>query len=121
MRQKQIPYLFLYLQKTEDGFETSGSDLILKKQSSCNVQAQWGWSNSTANGKWGTPFEAYRLLRNYTPSGATDPFDTGESMVVTKNKLRGSGKSISLYIYSSQGKDMRLLGWGYPVTMQSVQ
>jgi len=121
MRQKQIPYLFLYLQKTEDGYEASGSDLILKKQSSCNIQAQWGWSNSTANGKWGRPFEAYRLLRNYTPSGASDSFDSGESMVVTKNKLRGSGKSISLYIYSSQGKDMRLLGWGYPVTMQSVQ
>jgi len=121
MRQKQIPYLFLYLQKTEDGYEASGSDLILKKQSSCNVQAQWGWSNSTANGKWGRPFEAYRLLRNYTPSGVSDTFDSGESMVVTKNKLRGSGKSISLYIYSSQGKDMRLLGWGYPVTMLSVQ
>ena len=121
LREKQIPYLFLYLQKTEDGFETSGTDLVLKKQSSCNVQAQWGWSNSAANGKWGTPFEAYRLLRNYTPSGTSDLFDTGETMVVTKNKLRGSGKALSLYIYSSAGKDMRLLGWGFPVTTSSVQ
>jgi len=121
MRTKQIPYLFLYLQKTEDGFKASGTDLVLTKQSSCNVQAQWGWSNSAANGKWGRPFEAYRLLRNYTPSGASDPFDSGESMVVTKNKLRGSGKSISLYIYSSLGKDMRLLGWGYPVTLTTTQ
>ena len=120
MRQKQIPYIFLYLQKTEDGFQASGDDLIFKNQSSCKVQAQWGWSNSTANGKWGKEFQAYRILRNYTPSGASDAYDSGESMVVTKNKLRGSGKCLSLYIKSEQGKDMKLLGWGHPVTMLST-
>ncbi|WBF78156.1 putative head closure protein [Methylophilales phage MEP402] len=120
MRQKQIPYIFLYLQKTEDGFQASGDDLIFKNQSSCKVQAQWGWSNSVANGKWGKEFQAYRILRNYTPSGASDAYDSGESMVVTKNKLRGSGKCLSLYIRSEQGKDMKLLGWGHPVTMLSI-
>ena len=120
MRQKQIPYIFLYLQKTEDGFQASGDDLIFKNQSSCKVQAQWGWSNSAANGKWGKEFQAYRILRNYTPSGAADAYDSGDSMVVTKNKLRGSGKCLSLYIRSEQGKDMKLLGWGHPVTMLSI-
>jgi len=120
MRQKQIPYIFLYLQKTEDGFLTSGDDLVFKNQSSCKVQAQWGWSNSAANGKWGKEFQAYRILRNYTPSGASDAYDSGESMVVTKNKLRGSGKCLSLYIRSEAGKDMKLLGWGHPVTMLST-
>lgn len=117
MRQKQIPYVFFYFEKTEDGFTPSGDDLVFKNQSSCKVQAQWGWSNSAANGKWGKEFQAYRILRNYTPSGAADAYDSGESMVVTKNKLRGSGKSISLYIKSETGKDMKLLGWGHPVTM----
>ena len=120
MSQKQIPYIFFYFEKTEDGFTPSGDDLIFKNQSSCKVQAQWGWSNSAANGKWGKEFQAYRILRNYTPSGAADAYDSGESMVVTKNKLRGSGKSISLYIKSEQGKDMNLLGWGHPVTMLST-
>ena len=120
MRQKQIPYIFFYFEKTEDGFTTSGDDLIFKNQSSCKVQAQWGWSNSAANGKWGKEFQAYRILRNYTPSGASDAYDSGESMVVTKNKLRGSGKCLSLYIRSEQGKDMKLLGWGHPVTMLST-
>ena len=120
MRQKQIPYVFFYFEKTEDGFTPSGDDLVFKNQSSCKVQAQWGWSNSAANGKWGKEFQAYRILRNYTPSGAADAYDSGESMVVTKNKLRGSGKSISLYIKSEQGKDMKLLGWGHPVTMLST-
>ena len=119
MKEKQIPYIFFYLQKTEDGFQASGTDLVFTNQSSCKVQAQWGWSNSAANGKWGNEFQAYRILRNYTPSGIGDTYDSGDSMVVTKNKLRGSGKCLSLYIRSEAGKDMKLLGWGHPVTQLS--
>ena len=120
MKEKQVPYIFFYLQKTEDGFQASGSDLVFKNQSSCKVQAQWGWANSAANGKWGNEFQAYRILRNYTPSGVGDTYDSGDSMVVTKNKLRGSGKCLSLYIRSEAGKDMKLLGWGHPVTQLST-
>ena len=120
MRQKQIPYLFMYLQQTENSFSSSGSDFILDNQSSCMVQAQWEWADSAAGGNWGTAFQAYRILRLPTPSGA-GAWDSGDSMVVTKNKLRGSGKTLSLKIYSETKKDMRLLGWGYPVTMQSTQ
>lgn len=120
MKEKQIPYIFFYLQKTEDGFQASGTDLVFTNQSSCKVQAQWGWSNSAANGKWGNEFQAYRILRNYTPSGVGDTYDSGDSMVVTKNKLRGSGKCLSLYIRSEAGKDMKLLGWGHPVTQLST-
>ena len=120
MRKKQIPYLFLYLEQTEKSFSASGSDFILDNQSSCYVQSQWNWANSAASGNWGTAFQAYRILRLPTPTGA-GAWDSGNSMVVTKNKLRGSGKTLSLKIYSETKKDMRLLGWGYPVTMQSTQ
>ena len=121
MRDKQIPYLFMYLQQTEDGFSSSGSSFIFNNQSSCKVQAQWNWADSAANGQWGPEFQAYRLLRNYTPTGVSATWDSGDTMVVTKNKLRGSGKCLSLYIKSETGKDMRLLGWGHPVTMLSTQ
>ena len=121
MREKQIPYLFMYLQQTEDGFSSSGSSFIFNNQSSCKVQAQWNWADSAANGQWGPEFQAYRLLRNYTPTGVSATWDSGDTMVVTKNKLRGSGKCLSLYIKSETGKDMRLLGWGHPVTMLSTQ
>ena len=121
MREKQIPYIFFYLQKTEDGFASSGSSFILTNQSSCKVQAQWNWANTATGGKWGPEFQAYKILRNFTPSGVTSTFDNGDSMVVTKNKLRGSGKCLSLYIKSETGKDMRLLGWGHPVTMLTTQ
>ena len=120
MRDKQLPYIYFYFTKTEDGYVTSGSDLVLDNQSSCQVQAQWNWANSANSGKWGNPFQAYRLTRFYTPTDVTDPFDNGDSVVVTKNKIRGSGKTISLKLYSEAGKDMKIIGWAMPITATST-
>ena len=120
MRKKQVPYIFFYFNRTEDGYELDGTDLILSNQSSCLVQAQWNWADSANSGKWGDQFQAYRLLRNYIPTGVTDTFDYGDSVIVTKNKLRGSGKCLSLKIQSSAGKDMRILGWGVTATATSI-
>jgi hypothetical protein len=114
MRRKQTPYIFFYFNRTEDGYTQDGNNLVLNKQSSCLVQSQWNWANSANSGKWGTQFQAYRLLRNYIPSGAGDLFDYGDSVIVTKNKIRGSGKTLSLKIESEEGKDMVLLGWATP-------
>jgi hypothetical protein len=119
MRKKQVPYIFFYFNRTEDGYELSGNDLILSNQSSCLVQAQWNWADSANSGKWGDQFQAYKLLRNYIPTGVNDPFDYGDSVIVTKNKLRGSGKTLSLKIQSSAGKDMKILGWGLEATATS--
>lgn len=116
MRSKMVPYIFFYFNRTEDGFSSVGGNLIANNPSSCLVQAQWNWSNSAESGKWGTQFQAYRYTRNYVPSGVGDLFDTGDALIVTKNKLRGCGKDLSLKIQSEQGKDMQLLGWGLIVT-----
>ena len=117
MRNKQAPYIFFYLNRTEDGFTVDGNgNLIPNNPSSCMVQAQWSWANSAVGGRWGTPFQAYRYVRNYIPSGAGDTFDTGDSIIVTKNKLRGGGKALSLKIYSETGKDLYLLGWSQTIT-----
>jgi hypothetical protein len=119
MRRKQVPYIFFYFIRTEDGFSDVGGTLQIDKPSSCLVQAQWNWTNSAASGKWGTQFQAYRLTRNYIPSGSSDDFDYGEHVIVTKNKLRGSGKSLSLKIQSEAGKDMKILGWAEVATATS--
>lgn len=117
---KQVPAILFYNSRTEDGYEyDTNGNITLKHQSSCKVQSQWSWTDSANSGKWGQQFEAYRLLRRYTPSGVSDPFDYGEDVIVTKNKLRGSGKVLSLKIESSPGKDMKLLGWGMEVSAKS--
>ena len=109
MRKKQVPYILFYFTRTEDGFTVSGDTYTLNNPSSCLVQAQWNWTDSANSGKWGTEFQAYRLNRLYIPSNTT--FDYGEAVIVTKNKLRGSGRCLSLKIRNEAGKDMKLLGW----------
>lgn len=117
LRKKQIPYILFYFERTEDGFTLVGDDYVLNNQSSCLVQAQWNWANSAASGKWGTQFQAYRLHRLYNPSSTE--FDYGERVIVTKNKLRGSGRCLSLKIQNESGKDMKLLGWAMKMSGNS--
>jgi hypothetical protein len=114
---KQVPYIVFYFDRTEENFILSGSDLVLDYPSSCLVQAQWDWCNSSASGKWGVQFQAYRLLRNYIPAGP-EVFNYGERVITTKNKLRGSGRALSLKIQSETGKDMKLLGWSSDLTVK---
>jgi hypothetical protein len=117
LREKTAPYVTFFFKRTEDGFETDiNNNLIHTNPSSCLVQAQWNWANSAASGKWGTQFQAYRLLRNYLPVDVADTFNYGDSVIVTKNKLRGSGKCLSLKFTSETGKDARILGWGIIAT-----
>lgn len=109
LRKKQVPYILFYFERTEDSFTRTGGTYELNNQSSCLVQAQWNWTDSANSGKWGTEFQAYRLNRLYIPSSTV--FDYGEAVIVTKNKLRGSGRCLSLKIRNEAGKDMKLLGW----------
>lgn len=119
IRFKQTPYILFYFNRTETGFNAGPTSLDIENPSSCLVQAQWNWADSPASGKWGTQFQAYTFNRNYTPSGPSDTFDWGESVIVSKRKVRGSGRSLSLYIQSEQGKDLQILGWAISVTSDS--
>jgi len=113
MRKKQAIYLLVFCQRTEAIYSLVGGNVLPVRPSSCLVQSRWEWNNSAAQGKWGTQFEAYRLFLPQAASPSSgDIFDYGHSVIETKNKLRGSGKSLSLYFQSSPGKDMILLGWG---------
>lgn len=117
MRKKQAPYLVVALEKTESGFTSNGTGLDALNPSSCLVQAQWNWTNTATGNKWGTIFQAYRLPRVYFPSITNDNFDTGDSVIITKNKLRGIGRALSLKFQSEDNKDMRILGWGTTLTI----
>ena len=115
MRYKYVPYIFCYLEKTEDGFVPSGIGFDYKHPSSCLMQAQWQWNNTASGNKWGSTHQVYRQDRNYTPLDINDIFDNGQTVIQSKNKLRGIGKSLSIKFSSEEGKDLRLLGWAYPV------
>ena len=114
-----MPYIWFYFSKTEDGFSEVNGLLELDNRSSCFVKAKWNWTNSANSGQWGARFQAYRFKRPYIPSGTGDTFDYGYEVIVTKSRLRGSGRSLSLVIESEPGMDMKLLGWAVAVTGDS--
>ena len=112
MRHKQVPYLFVHSNRTETGFEEDvNGDLYPANPSSCIFQTRWEWSDSANSGKWSEPRQGYRYKRFYMPADAGDPFDTGYATVVTKNKVRGSGKVLSIKFSSEPSHDLHLYGW----------
>lgn len=105
-RSKQVPYLTIHMFQTET---VLGEDFELQNQSSCKVTSQWDWTNNVNSNRWGREFEAYRLKRVYfTEAG---DFDNGHYLVTTKNKLRGSGKALSLRFKTEPERDCKLIGW----------
>ena len=111
---KSSPYVTFHLMKTESGFVESplgSGEYIPTDQSSCLVQAQWGWTDSAASNKWGNQFQAYRLTRHWTPSNLAGSFDNGYSIMDSKCKLRGNGPSLAMLIQSEPGKHLSLYGW----------
>lgn len=117
MRKKQVNYLITHFKRTETGFvDTGGGNLDAVNASSAKIRARWDFANSANSGKWGSIFQAYRLRRPYFPSGEGDTFDYGWEVITTKNRLRGSGRALSLLIESEPEKDLYILGWALDIT-----
>lgn len=115
-RTKQVPYFVSHFKYTETDAIEVDDEIVPENPSSCKVQAQWDWSNHPDSGKWGNPFQAYRLIRPYVLPDVPGPITYGHEVVTTKSRLRGSGKALSLYIYSEEGKDFYLYGWSLRFT-----
>lgn len=107
---KQVPYLTCYLERTEDGFDINFQPI---NASSCKVSARWGWADHVVSGKWSTEREAYRYNRTYIPNTTADTFETGDSLIITRSRMRGSGKSVAFKFNGENGKDMHLYGWAF--------
>jgi hypothetical protein len=119
-RDKSVRYLTTHFTRTETGFNLDDDgELVADNPSSCNVRALWEFSNHVDGGKEGKPFQAYRLNRNYIPQDIGDEFNYGSSVITTKTKLRGNGRSLALRFDSEAGRDLRLLGWSMPMEVET--
>ena len=117
MRDKQIVYLNSYFKKTETAWQLSDNgDYELVNPSSCFLQARWDWSDSDASNKWSDPQQVYRFKLPIYPDQDDLTFDNGFVVTMSKSKVRGYGKSLSLKFYSETGKDFDLLGWSIMLT-----
>jgi len=111
IRYKQAIYLYCYFKRTETGFEADGDGgYQLVNPSSCMMQAKWDWADHDNSNKFTTPVQVYRFRQQYGPDADLD-FDNGFPVVVSRNKLRGRGRSLRLRFESEEGKDFELLGY----------
>lgn len=110
---KNAAYITLYMKQTEGGYVGESFDI----PSSCLVTTKWDFSRNDATGKWGAPFEAYRLKRFSYPD--TPTFDYGYDIITTKSKLRGRGKALKLRFESGEGKTSHIYGWQHSILVNS--
>jgi hypothetical protein len=120
-RKKQGIWVFVHMTKTETGFtDLGGGALAPVGESSLFMQARWDWNNSSAGGRWSTAREVYRHSRPYIPVDASDTYDTGESVITTKNKIYGRGRALSIRWTAQAGKDAVLLGYAVPYSVDAA-
>ena len=101
-------YVHVYMYKTETGFDVDYNPI---RESEIQMQARWDWSDNSVAGKWGESQQVYRHRRQYVPSSTADTFADGQPVLVTKNKVRGRGRSLALKFTAGTGKDAWLIGW----------
>lgn len=106
--QKNAPFVTVYLERTEEGFtgdSTSGYEAI--RPSSCLVSAYWDFNTNPSSTQ-----QAYRLKFPVVVN-ATDltEFDYPSTVISTRLKVRGRGRSFNLKFQSEEGKDMHLYGF----------
>ena len=106
--QKTSPYIITYMRTTEEGWtgnESIGYNPI--HPSSLFVSAYWDFKSSPASNAQ----QAYRY-KIMPVVGTLGTWDYPSTVISTKLKLRGKGRSTRLRFESEQGKDFILLGYG---------
>lgn len=114
---KQIPYLMMYFNRTEQGVDSNFQPLL---QSSCMFRAQWDFANSIISNRWSPLRQSYRYRKTLLVEGLDDTYDNGLSVIYSKNKLRGKGKAFSLYFETEPFKDCQILGWNLTVNSEQI-
>ena len=110
MLDKTSPYIEVYMRSTETGWtgtESTGYDL--ERPSGILVSPYWDFSKTPST----PPQQGYRfkIMPVVNPNNLSE---TGipETVVHTRLKLRGRGKTVRFRFDSEEGKDFVLLGYG---------
>ena len=106
---KSAPYIITYCRLTEEGFtgtEVDGYESI--RPSSLFVSSAWDFNDT-----FGQSQQAYRLkFPVVVDPDNLDVFGYPESVITSRLKVRGTGRSVRIRYESEEGKDFLLLGWG---------
>jgi hypothetical protein len=113
---KQVPYVTVHLMRTETGTDSNG---VPMNQSSCLMSGRWEWANSLESHKISGLYEVYKY-RTPLYASPDSSYDNGFDTVISKNKLRGRGKAVTLYFETSPNKDCQLLGWNLTINGNAI-
>lgn len=121
MSTKQAPWILVFSKRTENNIvAVNGGGVEYDYPSALVMQSRWDFADSASSGKWGTEQQVYRLNRPLILPVAGQPLDYGHEVIITKNRLTGRGKSLSMLFKSENGKDAHILGWAIRFTGTSV-
>lgn len=102
MRKKQAVRVFIHFRRTEDDPS--------EPPSSCKFRTKWDWTSNANSNRWSREIEAYRPKKMRLPTSAD--LEAGFPVVVSNNKVRGSGKAVQFRFECDEpGKNFDLLGW----------
>jgi len=109
MGRKNSPYIDVVLKRTETGFSLNGDgSYSLVRPSSLKVTALWDFKTTGTSTQ-----QAYRFKRvPIVNENDLTEFDPGDTVLNTRLKIRGRGRSVALKFESETGKDFILLGYG---------
>jgi hypothetical protein len=116
-RNKNIEYLHMFFRRTETGVDANG---VALGPSGCLGRVRWEYSNSTSSGKWSPQRQWYRYKRLYITDG-TGELEYGKEVIVTKNRVRGTGNVLAMELTSEPGKDLHLYGYAISILGDEVE
>ncbi len=109
IRQKNSPYIVTYMRVTEEGWVSTESGYEPIRPSSLLVSAYWDFSTTASS----VAQQAYRYKQTPVVNpGDLTQFGYPDTVISSRLKLRGRGRSARLRFESEQGKDFVLLGYG---------
>jgi hypothetical protein len=106
-KKKSAVYLQMFLKRTETGIDELGQEI---NPSSCLLQTRWDYTDNALTGKWSSDVELYRYNRVFL-SQISSSLTTGYPLIITKNKIRGSGKALQMKFEAPSNKQMHIYGW----------
>lgn len=110
---KQVPYLTMAFAETEKLIVNDS----ITQESSCLGRFKWDFTHLYRSGKWSRSQQLYRKTRFFF---GDEDIDTGHSLLITKTKIRGSGRSFSFRVDTEPLKDCHIYGWNLSLTGNNV-
>ena len=110
-----ITHYFEFTEQTITGTDASDKP-IYTFPSSALMTPKWEWHSVAGVGsKIGRQRQVYRFRELLAEDDGT--LNTGMTVVTSRDKVRGHGKSLSIRYDTEAGKDMRLIGLTIPISM----